>query len=182
MVRPNSSRDFVLLSRPFVVLAVSISMAAFTLAACSDESTPDDVVEFNVLLTSQERVLYEVGPAAETVYGWNRLTGPAEVDGRAATVELLGSVDYVNGSGEFFGFVTVVFEDGSSLGLRLTDGRTTAATDAANAKFTSPMRLMGGTGQYADVEGTGEFEGEREDTLGGVVDGRIRVELTRLDP
>jgi hypothetical protein len=87
----------------------------------------------------------------------------------------------VNGSGEFFGFVTVNFPDGSSLGLRLTEGRTEAATDTTNATFTSPLRVMGGTGRYADVEGTGEFEGERDDELGGVVDGTFHIELVPAD-
>ena len=79
--------------------------------------------------------LYQVGPANQTVYGWNRLTCTTRVGGETVDVELLGSVDYVNGSGDFFGFVTITFADGSSLGVRLTEGHAEAATDTTDATF-----------------------------------------------
>ena len=62
--------------------------------------------------------LGELRVAAETenLYGWNQLTGTAQVDGAAVEIEMLGNVDYRNGSGEFFGFITFTFSDGATNG------------------------------------------------------------------
>jgi hypothetical protein len=146
------------------------------LAACSSDNgrTPLDI---NVTLTSQETVLHQAGMEDEVIYGWNRLTGAAEVEGEEAQVELLGSVDYREGSGTFSGFVTVTFGDGSAFGVRLTDGRTEAATDTTNARFESGLDVVNGSGRYAGVSGDGEFDGSRNDELGGVVEARFRLEI-----
>ncbi len=145
--------------------------------ACSDDDSSVELIEVSVQLTSQDSTLYQVGPANQTVYGWNRLTGTAQVGGESADVELLGSVDYFDGSGDFFGFVTITFADGSRLGLRLTEGNAQAATDTTNATFASGLDVLGGTGKYLDATGDGSFDGSRVEALGSAVEAVFEISL-----
>ena len=68
-------------------------------------------------------MLEQVGRGGVKTYGWNELTGtvstatPGDVQ-----IQLLGNVDYVNGSGPFFGFVTLKFVPLSTLGLPIVHG------------------------------------------------------------
>ena len=158
------------------VLALSI-VGSLVGSSCSTSPHPATVVEIATQLTSQQRTLHTVGANAENVYGWNQLTGTAEVDGATVGIEMLANVNYLKGSGEFFGFVTLTFADGATVGVQMNSGRTTAATEPINASFTSPLTVINGTGRYAGVTGTGGFSGQRKDALGGVVDSRFNLAL-----
>jgi hypothetical protein len=135
----------------------------------SDETTSATRVEISAPLTSADSRLSTVNTNDSTTYGWNLLDGTAEVDGAAVQVEMLGNVNYVAGSGEFFGFVTFTFGDDSTLATRM-QGEAVAATDTSNASFSSTLTIIGGTGAYTDATGDGTFTGERRDILGGPVD------------
>jgi hypothetical protein len=163
------------------LIGLPVLIVTAALICCSDGDSSDangSSVQFSVELTSIYRVLHEVGPGNRVIYGLNQFTGTTDIDGQQATVELLGSLDYVDGSGDFFGFVTIVLADGSTLGLRMTEGRTDAATDTTNATFSSPLLVVGGTGKYLNAGGSGTFEGERSEALGGLVDATFHVDIS----
>jgi hypothetical protein len=161
-----------------VVAAISAACAVLALlSACSDSSPEWSASTITVRIASQESRLAKVGPDERSVYGWNRLVGDTQHDGDAVTVEMLGNVDYLRGSGPFFGFVTFTYADGSTVALRMTNGRARAATDTTNAIVSSSLRVVGGTGRYENVTGTGTFTGERKDALGGAVDSRFVLRL-----
>jgi hypothetical protein len=119
-------------------------------------------------LSSQSRTLHQVGANGQKTYGWNQLTGNATVDGQPASVELLGAVDYDNGSGPFSGFVTFTWADGSSLAASM-QGLTTVDTGTSTTNFAATLGVVGGTGAYANTTGTGTFIGSRTAALGGDV-------------
>ena len=83
-------------------------------------------------------------------------------------VSMLANVDYVNGSGSFFGFVTFTFSDGSTMGTRM-QGLAIAAADGSVTTFSSTLGVVGGTGRYVNTTGSGTFVGERRTALGGDV-------------
>ena len=126
-------------------------------------------------LVSSDRRLTQVGPDNRSVFGWNLLVASSGVGG-ATQIEMLGNVDYTNGSGDFFGFVTFTFADGSKLATRMTAGK--AKTGTANATFTSPLSVIGGTGSYTNARGYGRFTGERKDQLGGQVEAHFDLKVT----
>ena len=72
-------------------------------SSCSTSPYPVTALDMTTQLTSQQRVLHKVGANTENLYGWNQLTGTAQFDGAAVEVEMLGNVQYLNGSGGFFG-------------------------------------------------------------------------------
>jgi len=151
-------------------------LSVSALAACSDDAPAADL-SVTVQLTSQNRVLHKVGVDDEKIYGWNQLTGSTQVGTEVVSVEMLGEVDYVNGSGAFAGFVTFTFPDQSTLATRMTGGKAVAATDTTEATFSATLEVIDGTGRYLGEKGKGTFTGTRKDALGGDVVSDFRLDL-----
>jgi hypothetical protein len=111
------------------------------------------------------------------VAGWNLLEGTTtSPHGSPAQVEMLGNVDYLNGNGDFFGFLTLSFGE-SSLTMRM-DGKAVKDQTTGDTSFTCKLTVLGGTGEYNNARGTGEFTGFRDSDLGGLVhiDTRVAVQ------
>ena len=130
-----------------------------------------------VLTTSKEKVLHTVGASGENVYGSNHLVGDGTDGTEAVNVEMLATVNYTNGSGDFDGVITFTYADGSTLGFDMVDGSTVAATDTTDATFHSELEVIGGTGRYVNTTGTGTFDGSRKDALGGAVEMTFALRL-----
>jgi len=163
-----------------VVSAVLAVGSVAGLAACGDApATPEGAQVIVVQLTSQDRVLHTVGPADSKIYGSNHLTGVGTVDGgEAVQVEMLATVNYTNGSGDFGGVITLTFADGSTLGLLMERGAAVAATDTTEATFHSGLSVIGGSGSLANAGGSGTFVGTRKEALGGAVEATFTVSIT----
>lgn len=123
----------------------------------------------NADLTSEGTVLNTAD--GEVLYGWNRLVGAGD---QALHVDMQGSVAYVQGSGGFSGFVTFTFADGATIGTRMSG---TATTENGNSDFAATLVVLGGTGRYANVKGSGTFVGSRIGDLGSPVDSRFELYL-----
>ena len=149
-----------------------LGVAAVALAGCAQQ----EQIQFSSQLTSIERVLNQVGPETEKTYGWNRFTGTTTIAGQPAEVEMLGSVDYKSGDGEFFGFITVVAADGSQLGIRM-DGQAKLNTSTNDTRFDAKLEVIGGTGKWANASGKGEFTGNRRGALGSPVEMSVGLEV-----
>ena len=139
-------------------------MTAVPTAAAPTGSTTT-TIKFTATLDSQQRVLQQVGRGGVKTYGWNELNGTASTDSGDVQVQLLGNVDYVDGSGAFFGFVTLKFASLSTLGLRIVDGRARVRDDGSTA-LRSRLRVIGGNAAMTGAKGTGTMTGERREELG----------------
>ena len=160
-----------------LLVGVTALFTGTVLTGCSDAAaTPD--LSVSVQLTSQNRYLHKVGVDEEKIYGWNQLIGTTQVGDEVVQVELLGEVDYVNGSGTFAGFLTFTFPDQSMLGMRMSAGKAVAATDTTEASFSSNLEVIDGTGRYLGAKGKGTFTGTRKDALGGDVVSTFSLDLT----
>lgn len=106
----------------------------------------------------------------DITYGWNHLVGPTTWGKRTAQTTFLGSVDYVNGSGAFDGFVTFVRSDGTTLALAVNGYATSPDTPGtANTTFNGAIRVIGGSGAYTGARGSGTMTGYRKAALGSPV-------------
>jgi len=126
-------------------------------------------------LTSAESHLMKVGEDASKTYGWNTLVGPSSTDLGTFDVEMLGNVDYENGNGPFFGFVTLTDLSGDLLGLRM-DGEASVEADGSSA-LEATFEVIGGTGQYSEASGTGTLTGTRMAAVGAPIEIVIIVDL-----
>jgi hypothetical protein len=156
-------RLFALLSAATLVLTLgSIGSPA--------QAAKTKTLTFNVDLVSAGTTLTTL-PGGIT-YGWNDLRGPTRWGASSADLRFLGSVDYVNGTGPFGGFVTVTRADGTQLAFTVSGWATAPADQAgtANAKFRGTLTVIGGTGAYAGAKGTGTMKGFRKSSLGSPVE------------
>lgn len=117
-------------------------------------------------LDSQGTTTHQVNNGS-LVYGRNLLSGTATTTGGAVSVEMIGNVDYTDGSGPFFGFITFTWPDGSILSTSMDGGAQPASGGATT--FASRLTIIGGTGRYADATGTGVFRGNRTGAVGSPV-------------
>ncbi len=155
-------------------------VAALALAGCTQDSEPPpttlgftkDATTVKVELFSAASTLYTVGPEEDVQYGQNRLEGATDLFGGPAKVELLGNVQYRSGTGPFYGFLTLSWADGSSLGFNVTGQAGKKASGVTDLSAT--MGFIGGTGRYVRANAVAKFEGTRD----GKVGAPIVVELT----
>jgi len=90
-------------------------------------------------------------------------------------VQMLGNVEYVNGSGPFFGFLNLQYPSQSLLGLRM-DGQAKRHRDGTT-DLNAKLRVVGGIAALSGAKGTGTITGERREELGGAIDIEITVRL-----
>lgn len=157
--------------RRIVATLAAVSLVALGgLVGAPAQAAKSKNLVFNVDLTSSGTTL-ETLPG-EITYGWNDLRGPTRWGKKDAALRFLGSVDYVNGTGPFGGFVTVTRADGVKLAFSVSGWATTPADQegTANATFRGTVTVIGGTGPYARATGTGTMEGYRKAALGSPVE------------
>ena len=153
--------------RPVVLeLAVLLRTGAPLSTPVGEGNEGATQLHLETTLTSQSRTLHEA--SGNKTYGWNALTGASSLDDQPVDVEMLASVDYVDGSGPFFGFLTFTFADGSTLGFTM-QGSAHLDPAADETTFASTLAVIGGTGTYAATTGSGVFIGKRTAELGGDV-------------
>ena len=170
------------------LLASSLVIAALGLSACGSSSTsassttstttttggPVMTLQLKAPLSSASKNLHSVGTA--TQYGWNQLVGTSTNYGESIGVEILGNVAYTNGAGPFFGFVTYTWPDGSTIGVRMS-GRAVPGAHGTTS-FSAPLNVLGGTGRYGAVKGTGLFTGSRSGVVGSPVESTFTLHIT----
>lgn len=170
---------------------VALTILSITLVSgCSDAATPQDnpprspstsastnpeVV--TVKLQSEATDLSSVGSDDRRVFGWNLLTGSATFLGEPVQVRLQGSVEYLDGTGPFGGFLRIVAADGSQVAL-VVNGQALASDTGTT--FDGRMEFLGASGQYADVVTAGRFVGSREAALGAPVEVSLQLLVERV--
>lgn len=156
--------------RLLVALLTTALVALVGLAGAPAQAAKAKILVFEVDLVSAGTTL-ETLPG-DVTYGWNDLRGPTRWGKSSAQVRFLGSVDYVDGTGPFGGFVTVTRADGVKIGLSVNGWATTppGAQGTANATLRGTVTVIGGTGPYAKATGTGTMEGSRKAALGSPVE------------
>jgi hypothetical protein len=166
--------------KPVVIELAALLQSGAPLATPVGEGATGTPLQITAGLESQSRTLHTMGADDSVVYGWNQLLGTATVDGAPVSVELLGNVSYVKGSGPIFGFVTFTFADGSTLGTQM-QGAATASADGSETSFAATLGVLGGTGKYASATGTGIFTGSRQAALGTTVAATFDVTIAGAD-
>jgi hypothetical protein len=165
-------------TKPVVIELVALLHDGAALSTLVGDQPDTTALHVETVLTSDARALAQVGPGNASTYGTNHLTGTAEVDGQPVAVDMQANVQYTNGSGPFFGFVTFTFADGSTIGVSM-QGQATASTTSDDTTFASTLGVIGGTGTYDDAAGNGTFTGTRQAALGGQVNAVFDLQLLK---
>ena len=156
-----------------------VALSMMTGAAATAKSDKTQTTEFRVTLTSQGTTLRQVGADGEIAYGWNQLAGTAPSDSGDIGVEMLGNVQYVDGRGPIFGFVTLKFASLSDVGFHMQGKATKDSSDVTH--FTGKLKVLGGTAALIGVKGGGSFSGTRAAALGSPVELDFTIKLRGID-
>jgi hypothetical protein len=160
---------------PAVVAALLATLLGGAGVAGAQTSAQTSSIDVTVTLTSKQTVLTQVGKGGDITYGWNQLTGSADTPSGKTNVELLGNVDYLNGSGRFFGFLTMKFASLSTLGF-LVEGR--AAKQASGiTKLKATLKVIEGNAAFTGAKGAGSFAGTRAAALGSPIEITIKAKV-----
>lgn len=168
--------------RPLMWITALLSLAVVGLGLPATASAGDRTITrhlaFTTEVTSVGTDLNEL--PGDIVYGWNHLQGPTRWGSRKASLDFLGSVDYVDGSGPFGGFVTITHANGMQLALDVAgEASSPPGPGTKDATFTGTVRVIGGSGRFAGATGQGTMTGSRTSSLGGAVRLTFTVTVTR---
>ncbi|NQU36779.1 MAG: hypothetical protein HQ526_04180, partial [Actinobacteria bacterium] len=175
-------------SRHIVIAVAAVSTVGLVLAGCSsgtdaasDTASPSaqptqsatpagTPVAFKTTVTSVRSWTDVVGKkdADQQTYGFNVLEGSTRINDVYVKVRNLGTVDYTNGSGKFGGFVELVWNDGTTLGMR-QNGTATFDENKEKTTFEADLDVIEGSGTTAGTTGSGKWTGTRKTSLGGSV-------------
>jgi hypothetical protein len=158
-----------------VLLAAMVVTCLGEAVAGAQGSGQTSTVDVTVTLTSKQTVLTQVGKGGDVTYGWNQLTGSADTPSGKTAVEILGNVNYVKGSGRFFGFLTLKFASLSTLGF-LMEGRATKQGDGTT-KLKATLKVIDGDAAFTGATGAGSFTGTRAAALGSPIDITIKAKV-----
>ncbi len=174
-------------SRFRIFLVGVIATAGFLVGASpssADNDSSPQKITFTAAVTSTETVLYNIGVNNSITYGWNRLVGTATIDGVLSDIEVLGSVDYKDNEGPFYGFITITQPDGT-LALRM-NGKAALAkhresySSSPETKFKSKLKVLGGSGRFIEARGVGAWTGERTTEIGGAVSMKVVLKVSGI--
>jgi branched-chain amino acid transport system substrate-binding protein len=160
------------------MLHVDSSWATSTGFSSVDESAQGTQLRAEMSLSSEFSLLEKVGPNENQTYGWNRLVGTTNANLGEFDVVMLGNVDYINGSGPFFGFITLTATNGDVLSMRM-DG-SAQVQDNGVTTLSSSLTVIGGTGDYISAGGTGMFTGVRIAEVGAPIEFTLTAGITGL--
>jgi hypothetical protein len=157
----------------FVALLLVVQTAGAHAAPAKDRT----VLTFHAELSAGTDDVYTrtVGESPTQQYGTLRLTGKTTIDGKPHTVDVVVGLQYADGSGPWSGFMTLTAKDGSILSMSY-DG-STVMTPGAGSTITGRMKVIGGTGRYAKVVGTGVTHAYRADRPGALTEYDSRITL-----
>jgi hypothetical protein len=162
-----------------LVVALLVMLPLVGAAPVGAKPSKVQTTKFHVSLTSQATTLFQVGRGGDITYGWIHLAGTATSDSGDIGVDLLGNVQYTNGAGPSFGFVTLHFASLSDVGFRF-DGKATKDSDGAT-DFSAKMKVLGGNAALTGVKGTGSFTGSGAGEPGSPVELDFVIRLRGIE-
>jgi hypothetical protein len=169
---------------------VAVALLVLLLAACTtgpstgtpstSPSTPVSkrTQQFESVFVLQDQKIRAVGSAQEKTYGMAEYAARVDFLDNRFKAEMLVASDYVKGNGTFEGFVTLESRKGD-IGLRIT-GITTAGDQGRGSSYSGETEIIGGTGEYDNLAGRGQFSGQRIGAPGTPVNVQVKLEL--IDP
>ncbi len=133
---------------------------------------------FKSTVTSVRSWVSDVGKKkdGQQTYGVNILEGTTQINDVTVRVRNMGTVDYTEGSGDFGGFVELVWSDGTTLGMR-QNGAASFDESSEKTTFEADLEVINGSGSLSGTTGTGNWTGNRKASLGGAVVMKVTLDL-----
>jgi len=141
----------------FGILTI-VSTAMFSVV-CAGSVRADETLKYRQFVHvtgAQSQEVGDVDGHALTVFKFSGLT--SFPDGTVGTTSIVGTADYVKGSGPNASYFTVNLKDGSVLFFKLTG---TGKVDGATTLIDGTINVLGGKGRFEGAKGEGTASGVR---------------------
>lgn len=164
-------------------LLVLFGAGTLALSACGSDSpaaeTQTITLEFvNTAIDGKNFVRSIEDDGQSIQYGTLVFEGPGTFGDQNIETELLGYLNYVNGSGASGGYLTMTTTDGDSLVFSLS---LTAANENNRVEISGRVDVIAGSGRFADVSGGGTGIGVRDGPVGTDVEWTVTLDLAGLE-
>jgi hypothetical protein len=119
----------------------------------------DKTFKFRMITHITSAQSLEVGDVEGHAVSLARFSGVVLLpDDTVGTVQFATVTDYTNGAGAFTLYPVLTFDDGSALWLKSVG---TGVIDGAKTRFVGMTTVVGGTGRFEGVKGSGTLTGTR---------------------
>ena len=164
--------------RLFIALILAACLASLVLAAPQPAADGQDLHVGFVTNTGAaepgDTTFYRVG---QEQFGVGRLASIVDIDGEQVTFEVLVSLDYIDGSGPFTGFLSIFWPNGDAVSCRYEG--TVARDDAGDSRWYSIVHVIDGSGSLTGATGLGTVSGFRSAALGNSVEYTVDLTIHR---
>lgn len=158
-----------------VRLALIALLGAFVVAVASPARAADTRVTFT-FKAQLANVSNNTSTFGALQYGTTTLQGASLIKGDEVVVRRDSVVEYVDGTGPIGGFLTVTWQDGSRISMRVAG---TGIKAAQRTDFTAALDVFSTAGRWKGYVGQGVMRGARDGALGSPVVYTYRVTLTK---
>jgi hypothetical protein len=121
-----------------------------------------------------DTTFYTVGPEQ---FGVGRLASIVDIDGQQVTFEVLVSLEYIDGSGPFTGFLSLLWPNGDAVTCRYEG--VVVRDDSGDSRWNSILHVIDGSGSLTGATGVGTVSGFRSVALGGSVEYTVSLTIQR---
>jgi len=121
-----------------------------------------------------DTTFYTVG---QEQFGVGRLASIVDIDGEQVTFEVLVSLEYIDGSGPFTGFLSLFWPNGDAVVCRYE--AVVVRDDDGNSRWKSSLHVIDGSGSLTGATGVGTVSGFRSVALGGSVEYTVDLTIHR---
>ena len=121
-----------------------------------------------------DTTFYTVG---QEQFGVGRLASIVDIGGEPVTFEVLVSLEYLDGSGPFTGFLSLFWPNGDAVACRYEG--VVVRDDAGDSRWNSILHVIDGSGSLTGATGAGTVSGFRSAALGGSVEYAVDLTIRR---
>jgi hypothetical protein len=121
-----------------------------------------------------DTTFYTVG---QEQFGVGRLASIVDINGEQVTFEVLVSLEYIDGSGPFTGFLSLFWPNGDAVACRYEG--VVVRDDAGDSRWNSILHVIDGSGSLTGATGVGTVSGFRSAALGGSVEYTVDLTIHR---
>jgi hypothetical protein len=121
-----------------------------------------------------DTTFYTVG---QEQFGVGRLASIVDIDGEEVIFEVLVSLEYIDGSGPFTGFLSLFWPNGDAVVCRYE--AVVVRDEAGDSRWNSILHVIDGSGSLTGATGVGTVSGFRSAALGGSVEYTVDINIHR---
>lgn len=175
------------------LVAVAASSLAFGVASCSSSSEPPPPpstsaapsptgvpLSFDVTVSPVVTRDSTIGDGDSQMIGVQIMEGRTIINEYSVKARLMYTMDYTDGSGPIAGFLELVWNDGTTIAMRLVDGKGSTDSDGNTTEVEANLEIINGSEKAAGVSGSGTMQGGRSSSSSSSSSLKLNIDLSLI--